>query len=360
MNTIHAEHTVGISELHSEMVRQVDIGLSHGIAVCAIRDGSKVNLLAGSAVESSLFFIFSMIKPMVAATLWRLYDRGLIGWDDPIIKYWPEFDKGGKEKRAVTIEHLLLHTAGMPSSPAIPYNSYANWDEVTLYLQEAPLEYPVGSRFEYHSLTFGWLVGEIAARVSGKPFAEVFSEEVTEPLGLHNTSFSLAPADKNRIIPISESPTFERPGLANSFMEILDAGAIIPGAGGISTAEDVARFYSVMLAGGKSDGERWLSQETVNEVTSPRFTGVTEEGGYFSRTLGMSYAGSPPNSFGAPEPLRIYGHGGIGTSSAWGDPETGMAAAIINTRLLDQDTNRERLHRLSDITRRIKKMQLCT
>jgi CubicO group peptidase (beta-lactamase class C family) len=123
---------------------------------------------------------------------------------------------------------------------------------------------------------------------------------------------------------------------------------LMPGGSCISTPSDMARFYSALLCDGMAGGKRWLTTETVREVTSLRAEAVDPESGILTRrTLGMALPGVTPNTYACPWESTTFGHGGAGTSTTWGDPSTGIAAAVLNTGLQPRTRNRERLHNVS-------------
>src|SRR4029077_20368461 len=105
--------------------------------------------------------------------------------DAPVAKYWPEFAAAGKEK--VTIRHLLTHEAGLtgydPES-GIGAADMLDWKKETEGLARMSLLWEPGTAFFYHFITFGFLLGEVVRRVTGKSFGCFFAEEIAGPLGL--------------------------------------------------------------------------------------------------------------------------------------------------------------------------------
>ena len=337
--------------LQEEVAAQISAGLSDTISVCVMKDGHPVvDEIFGDDCNNRrpLFSAFSMSKPLTAAVLWRLKDRGLLNWDDPVAKFWPEFAKTHKNKGEVTIQNVLTHQAGMPSADFIPLKEYADWQAVIGHMERAPLEYPAGERTEYHSITFGWLAGEVVQRITGRPFEIAFKEEVAEPLGLSSTKFSLPPTELARVMPVLSGQTFEMPDISARFELILKEKVILPAASATSTPSDIAVFYSAVVCARESEAKGWLSQKVLEEATSPRVMGKKQNGAPYAMSLGMEIAVSVPNSFAAKIPYRTFGHGGIGSCVGFGNPDNGVSAAIFNTRLQDSHTNRFRLARLAE------------
>jgi CubicO group peptidase (beta-lactamase class C family) len=336
-----------IHHIQGEIDQQVADRLSPAVGVAVSVDGGAPDSLSsGSAGAGSLFRAFSCGKPLAAAVLWRLHDRGLVDWNAPVAEYWPEFASNGKH--GVTVDHVLTHRAGLPSDPQVPHAAYGNWEQVVAYLEDAPLEFKPGERMEYHALTFGWLVGEIASRVAGRSFAEAFEDEVANPLGLRDTSFAPPPSRHSAVLALEAAPDFEAPGFISRFDHVLARQMLMPGGSCISTPRDMARFYSALLCDGMVGETRWLSSKTVREVTAQRAEAVDPETGVLTRrTLGMALPGVPPNTYACPWESQTFGHGGAGTSTTWGDPSTGIAAAVLNTGLQPRSRNRDRLYRTS-------------
>ena len=341
---MHYKHRKNPVEL--EIHNQLSIGLSGAISVYATsKDQLLVDKTVG-ATSHNLFRVFSVSKPLAAAVLWRLKERGLLKWSDPVYKFWPEFAKTYKNKSLVTIDHILTHRAGMPSADRIPQNEYTNWQSVIQCIEESPLEYPAGERVEYHSLTFGWLVGEIVQRITNKPFEESFQEEVADPLELYSTRFTLPPSEHNNVVKLSCSPTFERPEIVGNFESILKEQVVLPAASAISTARDITRFYQVLSAEDNANN-RWLSQETIKEVKSLRVHQEDSNGQHSARSLGMALAATIPNIFSAKEVYSTYGHGGLGTCLSFANDETSLCMTILTDRLQDGNITNFRMSRLT-------------
>ena len=190
--------------IQSEFDRQFATGLHSSASLAVFKDGKQVvDLTRGALHASPLFRVFSMGKPLAAAVLWRYKNRGLLEWDTPVAEFWPEF--GTRGKSGVTIKHVLAHSAGLASSDSIPQADYSDWGRVISHIEDMTPATEPGSTVHYHSRTFGWLVGEIASRISGLTFDEAFAREVTLPLGLKTTSFSIDQSDFGRLVPVDAS-----------------------------------------------------------------------------------------------------------------------------------------------------------
>jgi CubicO group peptidase (beta-lactamase class C family) len=112
-----------------------------------------------------------------------LVERGELAYDLRAAEVWPEFGAHGKGR--VTLRHVLLHTAGVPAPPYdTTVEQLCDWDHMCAVLAEAEPWWEPGSRFGYHAKTFGFLLGEIVRRATGRTLSWWLREVVTVPLGI--------------------------------------------------------------------------------------------------------------------------------------------------------------------------------
>jgi CubicO group peptidase (beta-lactamase class C family) len=113
----------------------------------------------------------------------RLVERGLLDVDAPVAKYWPEFAAAGKE--TLPVRYLLCHKAGLPAiREQMPRGSLYDWDAMAAALARTEPWWEPGTKHGYHAVTFGFLVGEVIRRVSGKSVGAYFRDEIAKPLGV--------------------------------------------------------------------------------------------------------------------------------------------------------------------------------
>jgi CubicO group peptidase (beta-lactamase class C family) len=155
-------------------------------------DGKTVVDLWGGAADAksaapwtkdTVSIVFSCTKGATALCAHMLASRGKLDLDAPVTGLWPEFGQNGKER--VTTRMMLDHSAGVPAlRDKVKGTGPYEWDYMTGRLAaEAPFWEP-GTRNGYHGLTFGWTVGEMVRRASGKSLGTFFQDEVAKPLGL--------------------------------------------------------------------------------------------------------------------------------------------------------------------------------
>ncbi len=180
-----------------------------GASVCVTLEGRTVVDLWGGLADpatgrpwerDSITHVWSNTKGATALCLHVLIDRGEVELDAPVSRYWPEFAAAGKE--GVSVRMLLAHQAGLAAvrTPLPPSGMY-DWELMTAVLAaETPFWEP-GTRNGYHALTFGYLVGELVRRVSGRSLGTFFKEEVAGPLGI-DFWIGLPESEESRVAPV--------------------------------------------------------------------------------------------------------------------------------------------------------------
>ena len=317
--------------------RQIENGQHPGAALAVYRYGKLVlDLYGGLAdqstgrpvTEDTLFVIFSSSKPLAAACLYILRDRGKVDWDEPVATYWPEFAQNGKS--GVTVRHIMTHQGGFPTTPPeLTWDKWGNWDTVVRAMEEATPVYEPGTVLAYHSRNFGWLCGELVRRIDGRPISQFLREEVTTPLGMNDTYLGLPPSLEGRVSKVHAMEDCDQPDLVDIYNkpEVHQAGQ--PAGGVITTGRDLARFFAMMVGGGTLDGVQILKPETIKEVTKLQVQGADRiNGNYVRLCLGMAL-GDPAMGLSRTVNIHTFGHAGAGTSEVWGDPDSGLAVAII-------------------------------
>jgi CubicO group peptidase (beta-lactamase class C family) len=265
-------------------------GLEIGACFAATIDGELVvDLWAGHADRAcrrswerdTIVNVYSTTKAMTALCALMLVDRGELDLDAPVARYWPEFAQAGKA--ALPVRYLLSHTSGLAGfAEPIPAEALYDWDRIVglLALQE-PMWEP-GARSGYHSLTFGYLIGEVVRRITGRTLGTFFREEVAEPLG---ADFHIGLADEHEprvgeIIPpeaIDAGDEIRSAALAAKVLgnppitgDIANQrawrAAEIPAANGQGNARSVARVGAAMACGGELDGVRLLGSATLKRA----------------------------------------------------------------------------------------------
>ncbi|MFG2196244.1 serine hydrolase domain-containing protein [Streptomyces sp. NPDC048639] len=331
-------------------------GAERGVQVAVFRHGELlVDSVAGVAdpatgrpvTSGTPFYNYSIGKGATATVAHVLVERGLFTYDTPVAELWPEF--GARGKGSVTVRHVLTHSAGVPGIPQdTTPEDLCDWERMCAALADAEPWWEPGTQVGYHAYTFGYLVGEIVRRTTGKPVSQVLREEVTAPLGVADELwFGMPVSEHARLAPLEDAEGSEelmdampadlpmfRAGPLSLFptaalgnrTDILAAD--IP-AGGKTSARAIARMYPALL--GEVDGVRLVSPQRLREVTAEAASGVDAVFGNPS-TWGLGYALGRPGCEG-PEAATAFGMGGAGGSFAYGDTGTGIAFALTKNRL---------------------------
>lgn len=287
-----------------------------------------------------LFWIASMTKPMTAVAIGILVDEGKLSWNDPVSAYLPEFShqwvmeeqSAGRRvlvpaERPITIAELLTHTSGLGEYPVT--SPHWTLSEFVKVLSREPLRFQPGTRWAYSTAGLD-TAGRVVEVVSGMPFADFMQTRIFDPLGMTHTTFWVSPADDPRL---ARSYVRDASGhLQETAIHYLyggDAGdrqrPALGGAGLFSTAEDVYRFYQMMLRGGISlDGRRILRPQTVAVMTQSHTGDLTARPGMpwgYGFCVVADPAKLPANAILSP---GSFGHGGAFGTQSWADPSRGL------------------------------------
>jgi len=338
---------------------QIETGIHPGAALAVYRHGQQVLDLHGGLadqqaakpVESdTMFVLYSSTKPLAAACLYILWERGTLGWDDLVSGHWPEFAQNGKEQ--ITIRHILTHQGGFPDTPSeLTWDKWHDWDYVISTLEKVRPIFEPGKLIAYHPRNFGWVIAELVQRIDGRPFRQFFQEEITGPLGMNDTYVGLPTELESRVSKEHAMEDCDRMTMVTTYNKPEVHLAVQPAGGGIATARDLARFYAMMIGGGYLDGARVLSEDTVAEVTKLQVEGMDHTlERPVRRSLGLSLA---DGRMGAPESItdRTFGHAGAGTSVGWADPDLGLAVGYITNGFRAEHSNTPRLSAISQAVR---------
>jgi CubicO group peptidase (beta-lactamase class C family) len=306
----------------------------------------------------SLFFLFSASKPTVALLVHQLAERGTIGLDDPVARYWPEFGQRGKE--AITIRQVLRHRSGLPVARSAVRDALAmtDWAASVRALERAAPAYPPGSAPAYHFLSYGFLLGEVVQRVTGRPVRDVLRSELLEPLGLRDTFPGLPPSLRERGVRVAGHGGTE---LVTALMINRRAvrQAVIPAASVSSTARDLARLYAALARGGELNGVRLLSAATLQSALLPSSDGETDR--YLKLPVRWSEGFQLGGSRGGPERLGgrhsplgqlsspgAFGHNGSYVCIGWADPDRDLAVGYVTARLVSRPAGARHMAEVSD------------
>jgi CubicO group peptidase (beta-lactamase class C family) len=302
--------------------------------------------------------VYSTTKGVVATCAHQLVEQGRLDLDAPVASYWPEFAAGGKGR--IPVRWLLSHRAGLAAArPVLPPEALYDWDAMTCALAAQEPWWDPGTRHGYHAVTFGWLVGEVIRRITGKSVGTYVRETIARPLGL-DFHVGLPVAEHGRVGEMSmiPPPDSEVPGsdLGNVIMSdpqglaamaflnppSLALGpntpewrnAEIPGANGHGTARALARLYGALACGGDVDGVHVLDAASIARCHAEQSAGpdlVLGLSTRFGHGFMLSQPGVPQATFG-PNP-RAFGHPGAGGSVGFADPDARVGFGYVMNRM---------------------------
>jgi CubicO group peptidase (beta-lactamase class C family) len=344
----------------------------HGGALHVRVDGKVVaHLWGGSASadqpwqDDTPSVIFSCTKGLVSILAGELVREGRLDLDAPVSAYWPEFDRHGKG--SMPVRWLFTHRAGLPAvRKDLQLDDVVDWDRMVQVLEDEEALLPPGDTHQYHALTFGWLAGEIVRRISGKGVDEFFAERITRPLGVE-AWIGTPESELSRVAqlyvassppdPLPAPPDVD-PELASLNERAMTLGsamspdvaqenagfnsdevrrAVIPGAGGIATAQALATIWSATVSG--AEQIRLLNDGVIIDMTREQSAGkpaVPLPGPWPRWGTGFMLS-SQARPFLTD---ASFGHDGLGGQVAFADAEHKVGFAYLTNDLQRVDDTR--------------------
>jgi CubicO group peptidase (beta-lactamase class C family) len=333
-----------------------------GASLCATLEGRTViDLWGGSAdparnlpwERDTVSIVFSCTKGAVAICAHVLASRGLLDLEAPVAEYWPEFARNGKER--ATVRMMLDHSVGLPAfKTPVRHGGCTDWNYmVELLAAEAPFWEP-GVRNGYHMLNFGWTVGELVRRVSGKSLGTFFRDEIAGPLGADfwiGTPESVEPrvAPMRMFMPspgdaISEfTQTLMTDPQSISALSLLNGGGFDPnsrechaaeigGGGGISNARGLAAVYAPLACGGSLGKVKLVDSESLSRMGQVAMATNRDATLLIPTRFALGFMKSMDNrrrSRGDKDSAVLssaaFGHVGAGGSIGFADPVEGLS-----------------------------------
>jgi CubicO group peptidase (beta-lactamase class C family) len=305
-----------------------------------------------AARNDSLFLLYSNTKVVTATALWVLAERGAFSFTDKIADHLPDFARNGKGD--ITVLQLITHQAGFPSA-VVPETGWDDHDKLRRTVCDFTLEWTPGSRVVYHPGAAHWVAAMLIETLTGKDFRDFIRESVIEPLGLARDLFVGLPDSELARVADMHEPTASgdalQPLAANNSPAWRRAG--VPGGGGYATARGMAALYQMMLNGGTLNGSRLLSPRTLAYAIRNHTGDRVDEymGMPMHRGLGPHLRGTTPTirGLGAFASPGTFGHGGVGSSYCWGDPQSGVSFAYLSNNRSPDPWHSRRLDVISNL-----------
>ena len=390
METINGWTAPGFEEVREAFQGNFDQGLEAGAAFGAYHRGELVVDLWGGVADTrtgrpweqdTLVLVYSTTKGITAMCANRLVQQGAIDVEAPVATYWPEFAQAGKEQ--VTVADLLSHRAGLAwVDGSLSFDQALAWDPVIEALERQTPSWPPGSAHGYHATTYGWLVGEVVRRVTGRSLGTYLREEIAGPLGAE--FFVGLPASEEhrvaRLISFLErleaggslldldpggasdagapsvlgaevasylapdgplTKALSAPGGAFSDPAVWDDprlhAAEVPAANGICDARSLACLYGACLgevAGPSGEKFRTLTPDQLDAALGQQTEGpdAVLMGLDLQWGLGFMLNRGVVGAAGLGGP-RSFGHFGMGGSAGWADPDLDLGMGYVMNKM---------------------------
>ena len=307
--------------------------------------------------EDSIFRIRSMSKPITAVAVLQLIDQGKLKLSDPVANYIPSFaavrvfnnpetqdlHDTRPPSRAITIEDLLLNTAGLSPRFSSLYRDNqvrSRADSLETLVDKVasiPLIGDPGEQWVYSiSIT---VLGRIVEIVSGQTFDSYLEQHLFNPLAMTDTGFYVKPHQQARLAKAYVAATSNEPLklLPPMDIPITEKPPLMEGAAGlVSTVPDYLRFLEALLNKGELNGSRILSSESVIAATTNQVAnrllpiGTNPNAPMLDRGWGYGISvviDASKSPYGVNNGEFAWG-GSLGTQ-AWADPNAGMAVVIM-------------------------------
>ncbi len=343
-------------QVRAEFERNFVARGEHGASVHVTVGGQRVVDLWGGVKDGdgspwdqdTIVVVFSCTKGATAACAHLLADRGFLDLDALVGDYWPEFAVNGKEK--ATVRMMLNHSVGVPAlRERLADGVCRDWDHMVEAIAAAEPWWDPGTRNGYHMLTFGWTVGELVRRVSGKSLGQFFAEEIAEPFDA-DFWIGLPEEHEHRAAPVFQpKPNLEemsyfarvvidQPGSLQR-LALLNTGGFDPnspsvrraeigGAGGLTNGRGLARFYTPLATGG---GEVF-SEDAISKMSDVSVATDQDATLLLPTRFSLGFMKSMDNRRrvdGDRDSVVLgrsaFGHVGAGGSIGFADPENKLA-----------------------------------
>lgn len=308
---------------------QVDIGTFPGAVSLVAHEGKLVHYEAVGLLDAAktqpmprdaIFRLASMSKPLTSVATMMLAEQGALKINDPVTNWLPELAQLKVETpagdvalaRPITVQDLLMHTAGLVYGPASPSprigKMYADLnieslqadisgDEMLRRLGTIPLAYQPGTTWFYSIATD--VLGLLLERVAKKRLDVLLQEMLIGPLGMTDTAWWVPPAKRNRLAETLDSDP-QKAAMLRAYRQDSDPAPrqyLKGGAGLVGTGSDYLKFAQMVLNGGTDGRTRYLSRKTVDFMLSDHLVG---KAGVPNATTGPGYG------FGLGWGVRLY------------------------------------------------------
>jgi CubicO group peptidase (beta-lactamase class C family) len=368
---VHGLVAPGFEEVRDEFCRNFTERGEVGAACAAYWQGRKVVDLWGGFrdertrapwQESTLVMVFSATKGVSSVALAVAHSRGLVDYDTPVARYWPEFGRNGKE--SITVRELLSHQAGLPVLDRhLTRRLLADPDSMAAILAAQRPAWEPGTKQGYHAVTPGWYESELLRRVdpAHRTFGRFFQDEIARPLGIEFYIGLPESVPESRIARLRvfnpcevtrhlftmpagmiagflnpwsmTSRAFFNPALgARDLNDRAYLGLESPASSGVGQVRAIARVYGALATGGRELGITRGTLEALEEAAPEPVRGATDVVTHDHSVYTLGYVKPPPErEQGCSD--RAFGMMGLGGAYGFADPGVQVGFAYAPNRM---------------------------
>lgn len=346
-----------VRDAFASLWKEIEVGA--GLSVF-LGDELVVDLWGGHTNRSrttpwqrdTLVNTYSISKGMVSLALACLVDEGKLDYDKPVADYWPQF--GAERKFNITVGQALSHQAGVYTfNPTMKTEDLYDWQKAAFNVASQAPAWEPGTAFGYHSITWGYIAGELVRQTTGKTTGDYLRRRITDQLkadfhiGLtgHEQERCAEVIGPNHANPaIKKTPAREKNTLPKNdpalppYRVVSSADwrkAEIPATNGHGSSLGIARCYQAAIAG------KLFSREALQLAVQEETKGETDLclDQLLRRSRGF-ILNCEPCYYGPSK--KAFGHAGTGGSTAFADPDNNVAFAYVTNQLHRSGTLRYR------------------
>jgi CubicO group peptidase (beta-lactamase class C family) len=297
-STVHGFAADKFSSVRDAFEANLTSGEDIGASCCATLEGETIVDHWGGFADKektrlwgkdTIVNVYSTTKTMTALTALLLADRGELDFEAPVAKYWPEFAANGKGQ--IKVSHVMSHSSGLSGwKEPLKTEDLYDWEKMTsLLAAQAPLWEP-GIASGYHVVTFGFLIGELVRRITGRSLGTVFREEIAEPIDA-DFHIGLPASEDSRVAEVipwalpqsTAKPVFSKIqeitflnmpfDVATTTRTRAWRGAEIPAVNGHGNARSIAEIHCILANGGLAKAKRFMSKAGCRKALEQQIEG---------------------------------------------------------------------------------------
>src|ERR1700733_603849 len=296
------------------------------------------------ATNDTLFLLFSQTKVLTSSAVWTLVEEGKLSFMDKVADHLPEFAARGKAD--ITLQQVMTHQGGFPSNN-VTKASWTDHARMRAEVCDFALDWTPGSKLQYHGQAAHLVQAMVIEAVTGQDYRDVIRDKVIAPLGLADDIMVGVPEAKQ-----SRCADTYAPEPRDNTAESRAAG--LPSGGVLATARGMAPFYQMLMAGRRLGSVRlfsprliaYVSRNHTGERPDEQMNGIPMHRGLGPHVRGESDRIRGLGTLGAP---TTFGHGGVGSSYSWADPESGVSFTYLTNFVSPDPWHSARLDRVANL-----------